>query len=368
MNQKFDFKRFMQPFIRDLTPYSGIDPLPYLAEYANVPVDKIIKLDGNENPYGPSPKVAEALGKNSWHHLYPDPQQREARAALAAYSGTNPDSIVAGSGSDELIDLFVRLFIRPGDKIINLPPTFGMYAVSAKSQGGIIVNIPRDEHFEVDVSTVINNIEDNTRLLFLTNPNNPTGTLTHEDSIRSLLDAGLIVIVDETYHEFCGYTVAHLIPEYDNLIILRTFSKWAGIAGLRLGYGIMSPAIARYLMAIKLPYNISVAAELALHASLDDTDLLLERVRDLVEERERMSKLLKDIPGIFCYPSKGNFVLCEFEMMTAQSIYEKLAAQGIFVRKFDDPRLINCLRISAGKPEQTDVLFNALKEIVRDRI
>ncbi len=357
-------QRFMRSHVHGLTPYAGIAPPAFLAQRAGIAPEQVIKLDGNENPYGPSPKVAEALAAHPWHHLYPDPLQRRARQALATYVGTTPEWVVAGSGADELIDLLVRLFIEPGEKVLDLPPTFGMYAVSTRIQGGEVVDVPRDEEFEVDVAAVREAVDARTKLVFLTNPNNPTGALSSEACVRELLETGLVVVVDETYHEFCGFTVAHLVPEYDNLIVLRTLSKWAGLAGLRLGYGIMSPELVRYLMAIKLPYNISVAAEAALHASLEDTDLLLQRVRLLVEERERMAALLSQVPGVHCFPSKGNFVLCRFPPDTAKRVHSELADRGIFVRHFEAPRLQDCLRISAGKPAHTDALMGALTEIV----
>ena len=137
-----------------------------------------------------------------------------------------------------------------------------------------------------------------TKLLFLANPNNPTGTLSSDDCIRALLDLGIMVVVDETYHEFCGATVAPLVDEYDNLVILRTLSKWAGLAGMRLGYGIMAPVVAERLMTIKPPYNLTVASEVALLASLADRDALLANVATLVQERDRMASRLSQLPGV----------------------------------------------------------------------
>jgi histidinol-phosphate aminotransferase len=355
--------RLVRPMIRELEPYVPIEPPEVLAKREGIPLDQIIKMDANENPYGPSPKVAEALGLSSGYNIYPDPFQRDVRDALAAYAGVDAECVVAGSGADELIELVVRLTMDPGNEAIDLTPTFGMYAVTMKMAGVEVVEVPRNEAFGVDMEAVRAAVNPRTKLLFLCNPNNPTGTLTPESTVRELLSLGPVVVVDETYHEFCGFTVAHLVPEYDNLVVLRSLSKWAGLAGVRLGYGIMTPKLVTYIMGIKQPYNISVPAQTALFATLQDTDLLLQRVRSLVEERERMRGLLEDSLGVHCYPSKGNFLLCKFPKGQAPELQAKLAKKGIFVRRFGDDRLGDCLRISSGRPADTDALINALKEL-----
>ena len=355
-----------QPHLRDMAAYAAVDPPNVVAERLGVSTDKIVKIDGNENPYGSSPKVAEALAGHSYH-VYPDPAQREVRQALSEYTGAPVDNIVAGAGADELIDLLARLFLGPGDQAIDLPPTFGMYPVVVQVQAGELLSVHRDEAFDVDVEAVRSAIGPRTKLLFLANPNNPTGTLSSDDCIRALLDLGIMVVVDETYHEFCGATVAPLIDEYDNLVILRTLSKWAGLAGMRLGYGIMSPIVAERLMTIKPPYNLTVASEVALLASLADRDALLANVATLVHERDRMAARLSELPGLYCYPSHGNFLLCRFPPGTVHAVQQGLARRGVFVRYFRDPSVADCLRISAGTPAQTDVLLQALTEVLEEQ-
>jgi len=350
--------------VRNLTPYSGVDPIEVLAERSHIGIDKVIKLDANENPYGASPRVQEALGSKQVFSLYPDPLQRKLRQSLADYINADPQQIVAGAGADELIELVIRLFIARGDKVIDLPPTFGMYPITTKIYDGQVVQVERNENFEVDLVGVKESIDQQTKLIFLANPNNPTGTLTPEADVRELLDLGLIVAVDETYHEFSGFTVAHLIPEYDNLIVIRTFSKWAGLAGLRIGYGIMSPTIANHIMAIKTPYNISTAAEIAVLATLEDTNQLLHQVRVLVEEREMMAQLLSSIPGTICFPSKGNFILCKFPDGAAATLHARLADKGIFVRAFKVGRLMDYLRISIGKSNDNLFVIQTIQEIM----
>lgn len=363
MNKK-DFQGFIQPHIRKLEPYQGVEPPEVLAQKSGVSPENILKLDANENPYGPSPKVFEALQDSSRFNVYPDPLQRVIRKALAAYTGLNETQIVAGAGADEIIELLVRLFVQPGDKVVHFPPTFGMYEVATRLSQGEIISVPRDKEFNIDLEETKRLVDSNTKLIFLANPNNPTGTLTGEKSICALLDLGVMIAIDETYHEFCGTTATNLLTEYQNLIIIRSFSKWAGLAGLRIGYGLMSPELARYLFTIKSPYNVSSAAEAAMMASLNDTDLLLQRVRDLVEERERMVASLREIPGIYCFPSKGNFLLCHFPDNMSEMVYSSLASRGIFVRKFTHPQTKNCLRISMGKDHQNDAVVDAISSIM----
>ena len=218
------------------------------------------------------------------------------RQALSAHVGIEPERIIAGNGSDELIDMLFRMFIGPGDNIINLTPTFGMYALGAEICGGEALSVPRDANFEIDLEGVKLAITDRTKAIVVCSPNNPSGNLASEAEVKALLDTGILVIVDEAYYEFCGQTFLPLLDEYPNLVVLRTFSKWAGLAGLRIGLGAMHPDLARTMMSVKPPYNVNLAAEVALIASLDDMPALLERVNAIVAERERMAGLLAAHP------------------------------------------------------------------------
>ena len=259
----------LQPHIRRMEVYQGVEPTEVLAQRAGVPPEKVIRLTGNENPYGPSPKVADALANFKGYNLYPDPEQRRLRDALSQYLDVEPGAIVAGNGSDEIIDLILRMFLAPGEKIIDPAPTFGMYAVCARICGGEVVTVPRDDAFDIDIEGTELAIDSMTKVLFTASPNNPTGNICPEWQVRRLLQMRVLVVVDEAYYEFCGQSVLPLVEEYPNLIVLRTFSKWAGLAGLRIGLGVMHPDIARYMMGVKPPYNVSLAAEVALLASLE---------------------------------------------------------------------------------------------------
>ena len=358
-----DIEKLIRPHLANIKTYDSVDPPELLAQRAGIPPEKVIKLNGNENPYGGSPKAAEAVA-NTPLHIYPDPLQRKIRSALAGYTGMDEEYIVAGAGSDELIDLLFRLFISPGDKILDFDPTFAMYGFCARVAGGEVQMVPRDELFEIDLDATRDAIGPDTKIIFVSSPNNPTGNLASEAQVQALLETGLIVVVDEAYFEFCKQTAAGLVPDHENLVVLRTMSKWAGLAGLRIGYGIMSPRVVQHIIDIKSPYNVNVAAEAALVASVEDAPALLENVDLIVKERDRMSSLLGEIPGVNPWPSYGNYVLCQFAPGRAVAIFEELAGRGIFVRNFTSDRLRDCFRIAVGTPDQTDAVVEALKEIV----
>jgi histidinol-phosphate aminotransferase len=360
-----DINSLVQPHLAKIKTYSPVDPPEILAKRAGIPEDQVIKLNGNENQYGPSPKAVAAIADAALH-VYPDPAQRSIRAALAEYTGLGVEHIVAGAGSDELIDLLFRLFVSLGDTVIDSEPTFGMYDFGARLAGANIALVSRDDRFDVDVAGVVSAArEHDAKLVFIASPNNPTGNLTSEKDVRELLSAGLIVVVDEAYYEFCGVTMGNLVPEFENLVVLRTMSKWAGLAGLRIGYGLMSPTLVQRIMDIKSPYNVNIAAEAALVASLDDTEELLGRVQKIVAERDRVMELLEATPGVGPWPSSGNFILCNFDSGRAGEIYDGLAARGIFVRQFSTERLHDTFRISIGSPSQNDALIGAMRSLLQ---
>jgi histidinol-phosphate aminotransferase len=358
-----DIEKLIRPDLIDMKSYTPIEPTEILSKRIELPADKVIKLDGNENLYGCSPKVHQALANYAYYHNYPDPEQRELRKALEEYIGLGCRHIVCGMGSDDLIDLILRLFLKPGDEVINCPPTFGMYPFSTDVCGGRVVDVPRTEDFAVDVAGIKKVLTRKAKVIFVASPNNPTGNTATENEIMELVDTGKIIVVDEAYFEFGNVTVANLVPSYPNLIVLRTFSKWAGLAGLRIGYGFFPVRIADYLMKIKQPYNANAAAQAAVLASLADLDYLRANVARIVEERKRLFEELKKLGWLKPYPSRANFILCSLPRGKAREIWQHLRKRGIFVRYFDTPLLKDCLRISVGRPEDTDALVEALRTL-----
>jgi histidinol-phosphate aminotransferase len=346
-----------------MAAYTPIEPLEVLGQGYGIPPENVVKLDGNENPYGCSPRVRDGLASYPYYHIYPDPEQRELRRLLSDYAGVHWESVVVGAGSDELIDLVLRLMIERGDKVVNCPPTFGMYPFCTQVCGGHVVSVERDRNFNIELARIKATIDKNTKVIFIASPNNPTGNLTPQEVVLELVKSDIVVVADEAYYEFSGVTVVPLVSRYENLVVLRSFSKWAGLAGLRVGYGIMSPELVRYIIKIKQPYNINVAAQVAVRQSLIDLEYMRGMIRRMIEERERLLVKLAGLRFLKPYPSQSNFILCSVADGRAKELHQGLRRKGIFVRHFDTPPLQTCLRISVGKPEHSDVLISALKEL-----
>lgn len=358
-----NIEKYVREDLRSFCAYSASTSPETLKGKISFGIDEIIKIDANENPYGCSPKVQEALYNCKKYNIYPDAGQEYLREALAGYVGAGREQIVAANGSNQLIDLVTRLFIDKGDEVINCTPTFDIYRFSAALAGGKIINVKRNASFDVDVSLVKNAVSDKTKLIFIANPNNPTGNLTPRKDIISILDLGIPTLLDEAYYEFCGETVVDLMGKYPNLMIIRTFSKWAGLAGIRVGFGVFPEVIAKYLQNIKIPYNVSAAGEVAVYASLSDLESLQITIDKIKEEKQRLYSLLRQISWVEPIPSSANFVLCKIEGRDAETLKEGLKQEGILVRHFSAPELKDYIRFSAGKPEDTDMLIRMLKKI-----
>ncbi len=354
----------LPPHIQNLPPYTPIEPFEVLSQKVGRAPDQIIKLDANENPYGMSPRAREALAGLAYGHIYPDPESRALRAALSRFTGAPAENLLVGAGADELIDLIMRVTLNPGDAILNCPPTFGMYAFDANLNNAKVVNVPRKADFSLDVEGILQAAETfSPKLIFLTSPNNPDGSLLPPPVLQKLLTLPALIVLDEAYSEFSGVpSQVTTVPSYQNLIVLRTFSKLAGLAGLRVGYGAFPTWLMPTLWKAKQPYNVNVAAGAAAIASLEDPDYLAWTVKTLVAERERLFEGLSRLPWLSPYPSSANFILCRVspEVDAAQLKADLAQQHGIFIRYFNKPGLTDCIRISVGKPEQTEALLSAL--------
>jgi len=342
--------------------YAPIEPPEVVARELGISRDQIVKLDANENPYGPSPKVQAALADFAGYQYYPDPEQRAVREAVARYVGVEPEQIVLGNGSDEMLDLSARLFLSPGDTLVNFPPSFGVYSFLGHLYDANTVHVERGEDFSLDIERAERELP-GAKLAFVASPNNPTGNSLSRDELERLLAPGAAIVVDEAYAEFARESFADMVSHHDNLIVLRTFSKWAGLAGMRAGYAVVPEQLAEVIWRVKIPYNLTVSAEQAILATLEDVNALTTTVDRIVDERERMSVALAEIPWLRPFPSQANFILCEVRGVPAREVQAQLRQRGILIRYFDSPGLRNCVRISVGKPEHTDRVVEALNEI-----
>lgn len=356
-------ERLVRQKIKELTPYHPVEAPEHLAQRLGMPLDNIVKLDQNENPYGCSLLVQEALASFDRYHHYPDADARSVRRRLGIYADANPERIIVGAGSDELIDVLLQTLLDPDEEVIVPAPTFGWYRARTELFGGVVREVQRGDNFELPVEAILDSVHERTKLVFLTSPNNPTGNMASTQDIVKILETGVIVVVDEAYFEFSGKTVLPLTREFDNLVVLRTFSKWAGIAGLRFGYGIFPEVLVGHIMKVKSPFTITSAAFEAVEASLDDLEYLHVTINRIRTERRRMQRRLGALDYMQPYPSVANFVLTSVTRGDAHDVHQRLADRGIMVRKYSDARLRDCLRISVGKPEDTDRLMTALQTI-----
>jgi histidinol-phosphate aminotransferase len=361
----------IRPDIAELEPYTPIVPPERIGERLGIAQEQIIKVDANENPYGPAPAVADALVASlGAMAIYPDPEHTRLRAALSDYTHQPPERILCGAGADELIDLLLRLMLEPGDAIIDCPPTFGMYSFDTAVCGGRVIQIWRQEDFSLDIPAIEQTVATHhPKILFLTSPNNPSGNLTTRAEIERLLALPLLVVVDEAYVEFTHnrHGVSELVGEHENVVVLRTFSKWAGLAGLRIGYGLFPESIATQLWKIKQPYNVNVAAEVAACTSLSHLDHLQKNIACIVSERARMEAALGTFPFFHVYPSDANFLLCRVTRGDARGVQHHLEQHGIIVRHYRKPGPQDCVRISIGTPEQNTRVLNALSAYTPQR-
>ena len=357
-------RALLNPHLADLEEYAPIEPFEVLSERLGIPAERIVKLDANENPYGPLPAVTEALARYPHFHIYPDPRQSALRDALSGFIGAPAAHILPGQGADELLDCLCRLFLAPGDTVINAPPTFGMYSFDAKLAGAKVVDVDRRDDFSVDVDAVAAAVEAHgPKLLFLTSPNNPSGNWLEDVAFERLLELPSVIVLDEAYVEFADHASrCGRVLDHDNLVVLRTFSKAAGIAGLRLGYGIFPEWLMHELWKFKQPYNVNAAASVAGIASLHSADQIQSVVEKLKAERSRLYALLAALPGIEVVPgSQANFILCKVVGRNARDLKLALERKGILVRHYDKRGLESCIRISVGRPEHTDALIGALR-------
>jgi histidinol-phosphate aminotransferase len=354
--------------LASLPPYVPIEPFDVLSARLGREPSQIVKLDANENPYGPLPAVRQVLGELDFPHIYPDPESRALRAALSEFTGVPEEYLLAGAGADELIDLLMRVFLEPSDCVLSCPPTFGMYAFDGELNAARVVEVPRNADFSLDMEGIFSAVEQHSpKLLFLATPNNPDGSMPDAAIIDALLKLPTLIVLDEAYIEFAGDDLGtnlsriREVSSRDNLVVLRTFSKWAGLAGLRVGYGAFPAWLMPTLWKSKQPYNVNVAANIAAQVSLANAAELHEVVTQLKVERERLFSALQELPFVQPYPTQANFILCRVVGRDAADLKARLAQEhGILVRYFNKPGLDDHIRISVGRPQDTDALIAAL--------
>ena len=364
-NSKNEASPFIREHLRQLSAYTPIEPFEIISAKLGRRPEDIVKLDANENPYGPPPEVLAALGSMKFPNIYPDPESRTLRKSLSEWIDVPAENILVGCGADELIDLLMRCVLEPGDTIVDCPPTFTMYKFDAAVNAAGVVTVPRLDGFRIDVQGIKKAVEEHKpKIVFLTSPNNPDGGMISEEELIEILNLPVLVVLDEAYIEFSEeQSRMAWVQSRNNLVVLRTFSKCAALAGLRVGYGAFPLDMIEYLWRAKQPYNVSVAAEVAAVAALSNLTYM-HTVRDaLVQERERLFKELQSVSYLEPYPSSSNFILCKVLNRSALDLKKTLAEDhGVMIRHYSTKELDDYVRISVGTTEQTDILVKALSE------
>ncbi len=339
--------KLLRKNIKSLQPYSSARD-----EYSG---EAMVFLDANENPF------------NQPYNRYPDPLQRELKGKIALLKDVMPGQIFLGNGSDEPIDLLIRAFCEPGeDNVVSIDPTYGMYQVAAGINNVEVKKVSLSETFELDAQKLLNAIDEKTKLVFLCSPNNPTGNCLSKEAVLEVVkNFQGIVVLDEAYIDFApGKSLLPNLNEYQNLVILQTFSKAWGMAGIRLGMAFAASEIVSVLNKIKYPYNLNILTQQKALELIENREKVEKWVKLLIAEREKMKTLLSNFPFVVkIFPSDANFILVK--MHDTRGIYEYLKENGVIVRDRSKVHLCeDSLRITIGKSEENGNLLTALKELI----
>ena len=339
-----------------------------LAKQLGVTTKQIIKLDFNENLFMSRVKQAKLVKEVAEEidlRRYPEDEEVKLREKLTTYMKVPKDFLVVGNGSDELIDRVIRLFVEKGAIAISFVPTFSIPRLCVKRHEGEYITMPLLSNLQLDIKGMLSKFSDKTRLLYLCSPNSPTATQYKAEDIEALAKAFPgIVILDEAYGEFADYSFVPRIKEFENMIILRTFSKAFGLAALRLGYAVANPELAKILTEKPpLPYPVSGFTLRMGSRMLDNVDLMMESVRQIKSERAKLIKTLNEIESVQAFDSQANFVLMNTQK-PCDLVNQKLLWRGIMLKKWGKIlQYENCFRVTVGLPEMNAKLVEALKEI-----
>ncbi|ARK30319.1 histidinol-phosphate transaminase [Halalkalibacter krulwichiae] len=332
-------------------------------------LSKVIKLASNENPYGSSKKASEAIQSIAFDTaIYPDGYAATIREKIAAKIGVNENQLVFGNGSDEVIQFLCRAFLTPDTNTITADPTFSQYKLNATIEGAEVREVPSVDGVH-DLEAMLEAIDENTRIIWVCNPNNPSGTYVNEDAFVDFLERvpeHVLVVSDEAYYEYVTANdypeTVPLLEKFDNLIILRTFSKAYGLAALRIGYGIANPQLISTLDPVRPPFNNTTFAHAAAVAALEDEGF----IADCVEKNTKSLKQFED----FCdkynlkyYPSQTNFILIDFKR-SGDEVFNYLLKKGFIIRSGEALGFPTCARITVGTDEENKELFSVLEEML----
>jgi histidinol-phosphate aminotransferase len=332
-----------------------------------------VKLNQNENPYdlpdALKRRVMDQALSRPWSR-YPEFDPKELIDALAAFAGWRPDGVLAGNGSNELIEALLLVTVGAGTRVVIPEPTFALYALMTSILGGQAVRVPLGPELEYDAGALRRaQLESGAAVTIVCTPNNPTGGVLPVEEIERLCDeCDGLVVVDEAYHDFSGTSAVPLLAAHANLVVLRTFSKAMSLAGARVGYLLASPELVREVNKARLPYNLNFFSQMAALATLEEWSAFRRVVDDLVVERERVFDTLRALDGVKPYPSKANFILFELAVADPKSTFEALYADGVLIRDVTSyPRLSRALRVTVGTPAENEAFLASLRKALGAR-
>ena len=350
MKPEISIENLVRPNIRKLEPYHS----------ARENHNEGLLLDANENSLGAPYKEADGL------HRYPSPQQKHLREKIAELRNVDSKNVFVGVGSDEAIDLLYRIFCEPRtDNVIITPPTYGMYEVSAGIHDLEVKKVLLDDTYQPKVDAILEAADEHTKMLFMCSPNNPTGNEFDKDRIEKLISKfSGIVVVDEAYIDFSDQeSRTNLLDMYPNLVVLQTFSKSFGLAGIRMGIAIASETVIKFMMKVKAPYNVNaLTSKFALQA-FDHLETVRFNIDKLKQERQKLREELAKFSSVRkIYPSDANFLLIKID--NAVKTYNKLAEKGVIVRyRGNEPLCDDCLRVTVGTPDENEIFLETLNEL-----
>lgn len=358
-------KKFYRNNLKELKPYD-----PHEVPYK-------IKLNANENPYGLPEEIIEEIlreAKNLKYFRYPNANSVKLSEIISSFWGLNRDNIVIGNGSDELIDYLIKAFSEKGRRVITTAPSFAMYKIYSIINGSNFVQIPLSQsNFSLNEDKILEEAKkEDSSIIFIAYPNAPTGNYFAENKIIKIIEeSGCLVVVDEAYYEFGKKTFVPLISRYDNLVILRTFSKAYSIASLRVGYLLSNSEIINEVRKVKSPFNVNTFSQLAAQVVFENKEILKDSIKKIIEEREKLINRINEIPPFKAHTSRTNFVLVEVGSKENSDLaYSNLLKQGILVQKVSDPIFSTSryfLRITVGNEEENDILVKGLEIVSKDR-
>jgi histidinol-phosphate aminotransferase len=356
-------------YVRAIAPYVGGKPIEELARELNLDPSTIVKLASNENPRGPSPKVLAAIAVAAADVTrYPDGNAFALKAALAQHLGVRPEQIVLGNGSNDVLELVTQAFLTPGDQAVYAQYAFIVYRLATQARGAHGIEVPARDHGH-DLDAMRAAITPHTRIVFVANPNNPTGTWVAGDAVEAFIASvprDVIIVLDEAYNEFLDPSEqvdsAAWISRYPNLIVSHTFSKAHGLAALRVGYGVMNASVADLLNRVRQPFNVNSLAQAAALAALDDAQYVADSRKLNRDGMRQLETGLRSL-SLRSLPSRGNFVLVE--VADAPATYQSLLRQGVIVRPVGNYDLPTWLRVTIGTPAENERFLAALASASR---